>query len=123
MRRPAVIAFRVLALLLVLAGTAWAGNGIWTGNGPTGAATRAVLVDPAAPSTTYVGTVGSGVFKSIDTGATWVQTDPTGPIATRTVRSLVFGPPGTIYAGSDNAVDSQNGVFQSVNGGATWTPL
>jgi hypothetical protein len=82
-----------------------------------------VLVDPIQPNVVYVGTIGSGVFKSVDNGVNWAQADPTGPISTRTIRSIVAGAPGTLYAGADNAVDSTNGVFQSVNNGTTWTPL
>jgi hypothetical protein len=61
------------------------------------------------------------VFKSVDSGVTWAPT--TGALAGRTVRALVFGPPGTIYAGSDTDVNSPAGVFQSTDSGATWTAL
>ena len=118
-----VAIFAMLSLLL-FAGPAWAGPDIWTGGGPPGAAIRAVLVDPITPATIYVGTVGSGVFKSTDSGATWAPGRSHRPIATRTIRSIVAGPPGTtLYAGADNAVDATNGVFQSIDGGTTWTPL
>jgi len=123
MSRRSVIAVLAVLSLSLLVGPASAGPGAWTGGGPTAAAIRAVLVDPIAPNNIYVGTVGSGVFRSTDNGATWAQADPTGPIATRTIRSIVAGAPGILYAGADNAVDSTNGVFQSINNGATWTPL
>src|SRR5262249_8873406 len=102
----------------------WAGPNAWTADGPAGGSIRAVLVDPTTPTTVYVGTVGSGVFKSIDGGATWVQSDPTGPTATKTIRSLVIDTAsGTLYAGADNAVDSSAGVFKSLDSGNSWAPL
>src|SRR5687767_14200934 len=102
MRRMFAIVSPLACVMLLFAGAATAGNDTWTGTGPAGAAVRAVLVDPTPGSTTiYIGTVGSGVFKSTNGGATWAQSDPAGPLATRTVRSLVFGAAGTIYAGID----------------------
>ena len=80
-----------------------------------------MLVSP--PSTVYLGTIGSGVWKSTTTGATWSQLDPTGPLASRTVRALIFGAGSTIYAASDNNVTATSGVFQSDDGGNVWTPI
>lgn len=120
MTRARVVTLFVLGLLL-MTGPAWAGIGEWTGNGPEGAAVRAILVDPATPTTVYIGTLGSGVFKSTDGGATWAPVG-TAELGTRTVRALVAGPPGTIYAGvEDAAAATSGGVFQSTDGGETWT--
>src|SRR5215471_8607264 len=121
MNRSLVIALSALMLVLRFAGPASAGPNTWTPNGPEGGSIRAVLVDPTVPTTVYVGTVGSGIFKSIDGGVTWTQSgSPTDPTAGKTIRSLIFGAGGIIYAGSDNAVDSTSGVFQSVDSGASW---
>src|SRR5262245_16090696 len=127
MRRHGVIALLIVILLSPLCGRAWAGLNAWTGTGPEGAAIRAVLVVPAVPptpSTIYVGTIGSGVFKSTNSGATWLQTDPTGPLAARTVRALVRDSAGNLYAGVDDPVDAASGgVFTSTDGGASWIAL
>ena len=59
----------------------------------------AIALDPATPSTIYLGT-GSGVFKSTDSGETWVRAGQPMP-----VRSLAIDPrtPSTLYAGTFGA--------------------
>ena len=126
MSRRSVIAFLAILSLSLFVAPAWAGTNTWTGTGPDGGPIRSVLVDPTTPNIIYVGTGGSGVFKSTDSGTSWTQLDPLGitTLPTRTVRSLVFGANfSTIYAGADNAVDDTNGVFQSIDSGATWTAI
>jgi Abnormal spindle-like microcephaly-assoc'd, ASPM-SPD-2-Hydin len=122
-RRSVIAVFAILSLSLFV-GSAWAGPNTWTGGGPTGAAIRAVLVDPLTPSTIYVGTVGSGVFKSINNGATWTKlVDASGTLATRTIRAIVISATGTLYAGADNGVGAPIGVFQSDDGGVSWVSI
>ena len=74
----------------------------------------AVLIDPSQPSTVYVGTLGNGVFKTTDSGATWRATSTGLPWG---VSALVLDPnqPATLFAGT-----AGTGVFKSVNGGETW---
>src|SRR5262249_57093723 len=124
MRRLASLLVARLAVS-VLSPPARAGINIWTGGGPAGGPIRALLVDSASPTTIYAGTLGSGVFKSVDGGFTWNQTEPAGLLGSRTVRALVQDGAGTLYAGVEDAVDtpSPGGVFRSVDGGATWTPM
>src|SRR6185369_14012021 len=67
-------------------------------------------------------TLGSGVFKSINGGDTWVQKGLDG----LTIRALVRDPAGvgTLYAGVENSAGAASGgVFSSVNGGDTWVAL
>src|SRR6185369_7080 len=75
--------------------------------------------DPATPSTMYVGT-GVGVFKSTDSGTTWVPQNNFGLPDVPSVLALAIDPatPLTIYAGTFG-----NGLFKSTNGGAVWTPM
>jgi len=125
MSRRCVIAVLAIFPLSLFGGPAWAGTNAWTGTGPDGGPVLAVLVDTASlatPSPIYVGTAGSGVFKSLDGGVTWAQTEPGGSLAKRRVRSLVFGAAGTIYAGSDDDF-AKNGVFQSTDSGISWQPI
>jgi Glucodextranase, domain B/S-layer homology domain len=123
MRRVRVPVLAVAALVTLLTGPAWSGPNVWTEHGPPGGAIRSVFVDPSSTNTIYVGTIGSGVFKSTDGGATWVQKGLFGGF---TVRALVRDatPPGTIYAGVENEPGAASGgVFSSVNGGDTWVAL
>ncbi len=87
-----------------------------------------IVVDPASPSTVYVGTQSEfppsqegKVFKSTDGGATWLQA--TSGLATNgfipAVTALALDPQqsSTLYAGT-----LRNGIFKSTDGGATWIP-
>jgi photosystem II stability/assembly factor-like uncharacterized protein len=59
-----------------------------------------------------VGTDSAGVFRSIDRGKTWLQTNLTVPFIT----SVIFDSLGNLWAASLN-----NGVFRSTDNGASWT--
>ena len=89
---------------------------------------RVLVIDPATPSTVYavsapsppqgsVGFVYGEVFKSSDSGATWVNTN-TG-LPNQSVSALAINPaiPTTLYAGTNG-----HGVFKSSDSGATWAP-
>jgi len=83
----------------------------WRGN-----PVAALVADPVTPTTLYAGLDGSGVFKSVDNGSTWVAatTQP----SNQRIRALVIKPgsPSTLYAATYGA-----GVASSVNGGVDWT--
>ena len=127
MSRRCVIAVLAILSLSLFVVPAWAGSNTWTATGPTGGAIRAVLVeDPTAPSassTVYVGTLGSGVFKSVNGGDAWAPSGLDG----FSIRALARDPtaPGTLYAGGENATDpATGGVFSSQDGvltGRRWT--
>ncbi len=59
-----------------------------------------------------VGTDSAGVFRSVDKGKTWMQTNLTVPLITSIVQDSL----GNLFAGSLN-----NGVFESANNGLSWT--
>ncbi len=84
---------------------------------------KALLIDPSTPSTLYAGTTvrgftlkGDGVFRSTDSGQTWVaqNTGLTNP----TIAALAINPsaPATLYAGTWGG-----GIFRSFDAGGTWT--
>jgi uncharacterized repeat protein (TIGR02543 family) len=115
----------VLCLILsvsgLLAGTpaAWAADtGTWTQLSLHESRLLCLAINPRTPSTLYAGTGGSGVFRSMDSGTTWiaVNTGLTDPW----IWCLAINPltPTTLYAGTDG-----HGVFRSTNSGTTWTTM
>ena len=107
-----------LALLCPsLAGVARAGVNVWTTHGPGGIDVRALAIDPSNPATLYAGSFGNGVFKSTDSGNTWVRAG-TG-LTTPFISALVVDPlaPATVYAGTGD------GVFKTTNSGDRWAAV
>jgi photosystem II stability/assembly factor-like uncharacterized protein len=80
--------------------------------GPEGAFVTAFA---AAPNAIYVGTIQSGIFKSIDRGRTWRAVGKGLTPALR-VDAMAVDParPSTVYAGSGD------GIFKSTDGGRSW---
>jgi uncharacterized protein (TIGR03437 family) len=87
----------------------------------TGITPSALAIDPTDPARIYAATGGSGVYKSVDGGATW-SSARSGLPAVSIVSSLVIDPatPTTIYAGLQS-VNGSNGVYKSTNGGEDWS--
>ena len=81
----------------------------------------AIAVDPNNPSTIYAGSRGSGVYKSIDRGASWSTTNtglaPNAPNNIVHVNSIIVDPDNSniVYAATENY-----GVFRSADGGESW---
>jgi hypothetical protein len=126
MHRYKPVALVALLLIVSLPAPGWAGPITWSGGVPEGGPVRAVLIDPHNALIIYVGTLGSGVFKSTDGGASWTQSDPAGPLAARTVRALaVDGVGTTLFAGveEDDAGAATGGVYVSFDFGGSWIPL
>jgi photosystem II stability/assembly factor-like uncharacterized protein len=63
----------VLAALILVRPSAAVIQGTWTSNGPSGANALAVAVSPGNPSVVYL--AATGVFRSLDRGATWSLTN------------------------------------------------
>lgn len=97
----------------------------WSNIGPGSPGVRATIaVDPQGSGTIYVGSVGGGVRKSTDHGATWSSVSSglhgTAVFALATDASG----PDTVYAGVFSvAATAPGGVYRSIDGGATWTFL
>jgi photosystem II stability/assembly factor-like uncharacterized protein len=85
---------------------------------------RALAINPTTPATLYAGLSDSttnakgGVFKSTDSGGTWVAAN--NGLASTSVVSLAINPatPTTLYAGTWDS-----GVFKSTDSGGTWTAI
>lgn len=88
-------------------------------NGVGGQSIFSIVFDPSTSSTMYVG-AGNGVFKTTNSGSTWIPQNNFGVPGTPGVRALAIDPttPLTIYAGTFS-----NGLFKSTNGGGVWTAM
>jgi photosystem II stability/assembly factor-like uncharacterized protein len=98
---------------LCLEGTA-AAQETWLLEGLSGVPVTALAAAGSDPAVLYAGSDSGRVFRSPDSGVTWLEASaglPPGPI-----RALAVHPfdPGFLYAGTDA------GVFRSEDGGASW---
>ncbi|MBJ6724765.1 putative Ig domain-containing protein [Geomesophilobacter sediminis] len=75
-----------------------------------------VAIDPATPTTLYAGSMGQGIYKSLDGGTSWTLTDFPVLWVNRVV--LDRSTPSTLYVGT-----SGYGIYKSADGGASWTKL
>jgi photosystem II stability/assembly factor-like uncharacterized protein len=84
-----------------------------------------LAIDPATPQTVYAGTVGGGVFKTINGGLNWQPFNagfgnPATAPANFVILTLAIDPatPQTVYAGT-----AGGGVFKTTNSGLNWQPF
>lgn len=107
----------------------------WTPLGPgnIGGRTRSILIHPQTPNVMFAAGVSGGVWKSTDSGQSWVPI--TDALANLTVSSMVMEPgnPNVIYVGTGEGVSTFGqdtngdfrgaGIFKTTDGGATWARL
>ena len=86
--------------------------------GPEGGTVQSLAIDPQNPNTIYLGTWGSGIYKSLDAGQTWAPSR-TG-LGTLFIQSLAVDPHNSsvVYAGT-----YKDRLYKSLDGGNTWFPL
>lgn len=104
-------------------------------------ATGAVAIAASSPGVLYLGTGeanfsidsywGAGIFKSVDSGATWSPTGPIdpnrAPLNSAAIAQLVVHPtdPNTVIAAVGTFLEGNRlfsgGIYRSIDGGATWT--
>ncbi len=79
-----------------------------------------LTVDVRQPWVVYAGCEGYGVYRSLDSGATWRKITPA---AIRTVTEVVVDPADSrrLYLGTYDGGDGVSGVYRSIDRGATWT--
>src|SRR5205814_7199201 len=86
----------------------------------------AVAAHPTDPNTIYIAAAGGGVWKTVNSGASWTQlTDSQTTLFMGSI-AVSKSDPNVIYAGTgepNNAIDCQygRGVLKSLDGGASWT--
>ncbi|MEJ6695163.1 MAG: T9SS type A sorting domain-containing protein [Chitinophagales bacterium] len=100
-----------------------------------GGRTRALIFDRIVPNKLWAGSVGGGLFKSLDGGNNWTRVVtydgffPIGSITQASDGSLYVGTGeglGNSLSGAGNSFNSQspgNGVYKSSDDGITWTLL
>lgn len=104
----------------------------WTERGPGNVSgrARAVIADVSdeTGATWFAATIGGGIWKTTDKGATWENKSP--EMNTLTTTSIVqsFSNPEILYAGTGmgygRVVDLEgSGIFKSEDGGETWVQL
>lgn len=101
----------------------------WTYAGATNVSGRvsALAVNPAAPSTIYVGAASGGVFKTTDNGAHWTPIFDNAPNLSIGDIALAPSNPQVVYVGTGEANCGGGslaydgiGVFKSTDGGQAW---
>jgi photosystem II stability/assembly factor-like uncharacterized protein len=93
-----------------------AGVNSWTTIGPYGGpGSGAFAMAPSAPNVLYFGGLTGRIYRSSDSGQTWVWRG-----ARASVTSLVVDPTNADIVYGYGFAGTQTGVLKSVNGGATW---
>lgn len=89
---------------------------LFAGKGPFEGQVESLAIDPNNPQTIYAGTYGGGVFKTIDGGASWLQTS----LTNRRVRVVAMDPNNSnvLYAGT-----RFGGIFKSLDAGGSWSQM
>ncbi len=104
----------------------------WVERGPgnVGGRTRSIVVLPQDPSqsTWLAGSVGGGIWKTTNRGATWVSKTDDFPSLAITTMALSEAAPNVIYAGTGESFVSMSGIggsgiFKSLDAGESWTQL
>ncbi len=104
-------------------------SGKWIATGPWGGSVQLVLVDEKKPSTVFTATRSGLLFRSDDSGTTWIALPlPRHEGATPYTMALAGANPEVLYVGmvvnTDNTAASQiPGIYKSVDFGVSWMPL
>ncbi len=112
---------------LSVASVATPATGSWVQVWQNGFHNHTLAIDPADPSILYVGTAGSGIYKSVDGGSTWTSINVGLGVKTQGyVTSIVVDPTNSsiVYAGivaqDTGRAEIGAGLFKSTNEGASW---
>ena len=114
-------------------GSSAAATATFTERGPSNVPgrTRAVVVDAADPSgnTWYAASVGGGIWKTADEGATWASlSEDMENIAVVSIAqsannpSILYAATGESWVGNIDAIDG-SGIFKSTDGGSNWVNI
>ncbi|MHB2151141.1 T9SS type A sorting domain-containing protein [Calditrichota bacterium LG25] len=103
-------------------------NWVERGPGNFGGRTRSVVVHPNDSNTWWAGSVGGGIWKSNDAGASWRCVTDDLPVLSVTTIDICKNQPNILYAGTGEGFYNYDaiigdGVFKSTDGGESWTQL
>jgi hypothetical protein len=100
----------------------------WRGPGNVGGRIRSIAIHPTNRQVMWAGSVGGGIWKTTDGGASWQPLDDF--MANLAVSTLAIDPtnPNVLYAGTGEGfynADSLRGagIFKTTDGGTTWNQL
>jgi photosystem II stability/assembly factor-like uncharacterized protein len=100
----------------------------WLGPGNIGGRVRTILTHPDQPGTLWIGSAGGGIWKTVNSGASWFPLDDFLP--SLAVTSLAMSPinSNVIYAGTGEGFGNGDalpgaGIFKSWDGGGSWEQL
>ena len=99
----------------------------WTSLGPTniGGRVRALATVPGSPNTLFAGSMGGGLWKTVDGAASWQPVQDF--LSSLWVSTIAIDPtnPLVMYVGTGESVQNfrGGGVFKSVDGGLSWYVL
>ncbi len=101
-------------------------NWEWLGPGNIGGRIRAIAIHPYIPSIIFIGSVGGGIWKTNNGGATWAPVNDF--LANLDVTSIVYDPNqlDIMYASTGEGFGGGipgAGIFKSTDGGTTWNQL
>ena len=98
----------------------------WRMIGPfRGGRVNGVTGVPGHPNTFYFGSVGGGVWKTINSGRTWSPVFDDQQIASIGAVAVAPSAPNTVYVGTGEAdmrsqISYGDGMYKSIDGGKTW---
>jgi hypothetical protein len=119
------VVFCVAALICSLSAHAAdaAGPGTWTLLGLDQYTINSMAVDPHDPNALYAGTTNSGIFKSIDKGASWTAINGGIDVSIQSFFAIIVDPNNSniLYAGGSQLQGGGAGIFKSTDGGGNWT--
>ena len=101
----------------------------WRLIGPfRGGRVNAVSGVPGQPTVFYFGSVGGGVWKTINSGRTWTPVFDSQPIASIGAIGVAPSDPNIVYVGTGEAdmrsqISYGNGMYKSTDAGKTWTHI
>jgi photosystem II stability/assembly factor-like uncharacterized protein len=101
----------------------------WRMVGPfRGGRVNAVSGVPGHPTTFYFGSVGGGVWKSVNSGRTWAPVFDSQPVASIGAIAVAPSNPDIVYVGTGEAdmrsqISYGDGMHKSADGGRTWNHI